>query len=302
MFMSHLFHSCDTTWLKTPGGLLHLTLLLGQCERWRVISRANDHGLELLRRKPFTTPPAAGGGKNCYYVLRKHQSGKSFSNKRIQGSETLTFGRKQVVWSTEESTFELPWYTHAQLCDRSSPTEKECLEKEFKCQYCTKSFAEKRSLKSHLSAIHLGVDGNLVSVATEYYHCEICKIRSFPTKSALHDHLRARHTLHADIKPDWYVPMRHSQEDAITKQRQTIHKSLQNQPSECEICKAAYSERIGPMEHHRLFVPVNEPEGEAGKLLFQCLNCGKTFRENRARLQHENFCIIKTDDVITKDS
>jgi hypothetical protein len=120
-FLAHLFHASAVRWMSADGGLLHLTLVVGQCERWKCLERAEKHGLFLLRRGKFVPPPpppppagggtpvkkAVGGGDRTYYSLRRHQSGRSFANRRRMqgdgsgggvvrgdnGSETLVFGR-----------------------------------------------------------------------------------------------------------------------------------------------------------------------------------------------------------------
>lgn len=138
-FLEHFFHAADRRWLrrgasvastdfanteeitdkqrvnntnndKSQGGLLYLTLVNGQCDRWNCIKGARKHGLVLLRRAPFHPPPAplsAEPSTSTYYQLRRHQSGKSFANRRRMqqsyenagcsndenDSETLVFGR-----------------------------------------------------------------------------------------------------------------------------------------------------------------------------------------------------------------
>jgi hypothetical protein len=98
--------------MKPNGGLLYLTLVRGQCERWDCIMGARRHGLVLLRRGKFCPPPpplvvnesdndnnnnnnSSSSKKDdrrvkTYYQLRRHQSGKSFANRRIMQGETTT--------------------------------------------------------------------------------------------------------------------------------------------------------------------------------------------------------------------
>ncbi|KAL7488714.1 hypothetical protein ACHAW6_014305 [Cyclotella cf. meneghiniana] len=150
-FLQHLFYAAEKRWLKPAGnetcatmisgeteekeesvcackddlkvrdraGLLYLTLVNGQCHRWKCIEAAQKHGLVLMRRFPFCPPPPPFGdsfgseaSNTTYYQLRRHQSGKSFAkrrrmqeqtnkqtehekNKSFRGSdsETLVFGR-----------------------------------------------------------------------------------------------------------------------------------------------------------------------------------------------------------------
>jgi len=120
-FLQHFFCASTKRWLS-KSGVLHLTLVIGQCERWKCIEGALKHGLVLLRRGEFIPPPPpikndAQGGKSdegnnrTYYKLRRHQSGRSFANRRRMqqqqygdqclpvnnssqnDSETLVFGR-----------------------------------------------------------------------------------------------------------------------------------------------------------------------------------------------------------------
>ena len=119
-FLQHFFFAVTKRWLSTSG-VLHLTLVIGQCERWKCIDGAAKHGLVLLKRGVFIPPPPpikndaqgkSDGGSKSYYKLRRHQSGRSFAKRRMQqqqygnqcchvsnssnsqnDSETLVFGR-----------------------------------------------------------------------------------------------------------------------------------------------------------------------------------------------------------------
>ncbi|KAK1739255.1 hypothetical protein QTG54_009798 [Skeletonema marinoi] len=129
-FLLHFFHAATTRWMKPNGGLLYLTLVRGQCERWMCISGAERHGLVLLRRSKFCPPPPPPPSlskEKTYYQLRRHQSGKSFANRRVmQGettqpqrdggdgeSETLVFGRScdypLTSSSLDDNVGILPW-------------------------------------------------------------------------------------------------------------------------------------------------------------------------------------------------
>jgi len=313
MFLSHFFHSCENHWLKTPRGVLHLTLAIGQCERWHAIPLAKDHGLNLLRRTPFQPPPSVRDTCRVYYVLRRHQSGKSFS-KRTEGSETLIFGREDNISSdvADGTTFELPWNDNSSVPmldqDRTSKGRKSSSFPapsanlaELKCQYCDKTFKQERSRKNHLKSVHLDANGNLLpSTGTETYFCEFCQSRSFPSKSALEYHVSARHTFHTNIQPDWCTPAVHHAPKASGSNENSIDEvNCGNQVpkvqtlEECEICKVLYSESFGPKEHMKQFQPVSKKRDSDGQFPLQCQRCQKEFWDNRARLQHENYCITR---------
>lgn len=58
-FLRHLFHAASERWMAPGSGLLHLTLVRGQCERWGCVEGASWRGLRLLRRGDFRPPPPA---------------------------------------------------------------------------------------------------------------------------------------------------------------------------------------------------------------------------------------------------
>ncbi|KAL7526451.1 hypothetical protein ACHAXR_001495, partial [Thalassiosira sp. AJA248-18] len=188
-FLQHFFHASSKRWMKAETGLLYLTLVNGQCSRWKCIEGARKHGLVLLRRGEFVAPPSppisSDGGKT-YYSLRRHQSGRSFANRRrMQGgesrqhdaqneSETLVFGRACDYPTTVATKIigQLPWET-ANNCavdattdtqnnvnetvTAATPTSKMSSDdggNTYPCRHCSKSFQEQRSLKNHMICLH----------------------------------------------------------------------------------------------------------------------------------------------------
>ena len=211
-FLHHLFHAADRRWLKpaatnpednnefeeigksaatestctqsnshVQGGLLYLTLVNGQCSRWKCLEAAKEHGLTLIRRVPFFPPPAVSGASDkkgvnsTYYQLRRHQSGKSFAKRRrmqqqshqheqssVSGcendSEMLVFGRASdysAIALTRTAGL-LPWEQHSDPSDTKSCGAAEHEQDAFSniCPYCDKSFREERSLKNHMISTH----------------------------------------------------------------------------------------------------------------------------------------------------
>ena len=141
-FLAHLFHASTGRWMKPDGGLLHLTLVIGQCERWRCLEWADRHGLVLLRRGKFVPPPpppppataenhanaegeasgrkaaGGGGGGKTYYSLRRHQSGRSFANRRrMQGDSRRGGGGGGGRGDGDSETL-----VFGRACDRPTPS------------------------------------------------------------------------------------------------------------------------------------------------------------------------------------
>lgn len=179
-FLHHLFHAVNKRWLspgssQSTGGLFYLTLVDGQCERWKCIDAAKKHGFISLRRSQFFPPPAVSDS-TTYYQLRRHQSGKSFAKRRRMqqpnetnvcgsavndnDSETLVFGRGIDYTSKHlvDSIGLLPWensiLSAVSTVDTVQHTTKSSSSNEYSCPYCVKSFREDRSLKNHLVNAH----------------------------------------------------------------------------------------------------------------------------------------------------
>eukprot|EP00978_Attheya_sp_CCMP212_P024590 scaffold77517_cov51-Attheya_sp.AAC.1 len=233
-FLSHLFYSANHQWLARPGGVLHLTLVVGQFERWNCLEAAKRHGFVLLNRCPFQPPPPlpsndANGGETCYYEHRRHQSGRSFASRADGGSETLTFGRSKDT--NQYLSLCLPWQTpsgtdrvNCETCDETDA--KKIM---FQCPHCTKAFREERSRKNHITSVHKTAGSERNESLMIHHHdpkrqkmekeesivtCPICtnavdemgqaRARRFTNDRALEDHMRAKHSgKHTEIKPDW---------------------------------------------------------------------------------------------------
>ncbi len=352
-FLLHFFHAATRRWMKPKGGLLYLTLVRGQCERWMCISGAERHGLVLLRRDKFCPPPSLSKEKT-YYQLRRHQSGKSFANRRVmQGgetardgeSETLVFGRScdyplnSSTSSLDGNVGMLPWENveATMFTNNKSNTEGGEVNNDddvdstpisadpYPCNYCTKSFHEQRSLKNHIICSHPDCDEaiewakkkkkgkkrkmggkqcvpddeqpqqQIMRIGGERFICKICDSekeadepsRVFPHKQALIDHERAKHSgVHLDIKPDWYKGKRGEGSCDVTPPS----------VSSCPICDLIFSSDTDRIRHEQDFVPTASStvdsisEKGASQSSFQCSYCSKSFREERAKRQHENFC------------
>ena len=187
-FLCHLFYASHTHFLKLNGGVLHLTLLKGQYERWKCVEAAERNGFVLVGRNHFCPPPLLmppllkENNSNFVkkeenrYQNRRHQNGRSFTPSSSSShpfdddynqGETFTFGRKiddgryvakSLPWQNSNDT---PNYKN----DSSNDTEKrrslegrkmvaKVTESKFNCLSCGKTFREERSLKSHVKAVH----------------------------------------------------------------------------------------------------------------------------------------------------
>lgn len=167
-------------------------------------------------------------------------------------------------------------------------------EKEFKCEFCPKTFNVKRDLERHLNIVH---------VQEAKYKCELCN-KTFTDKRYLSTHLKR----HSGIKNHqcticgrkfferhklkWHLETHKSTEEKNLPYSCSIcHKKFYNRssladhqnihtgarPFECDKCEASFSHRIGLKRH--LMVHSDERR-------FVC-ECGKAFKTARQFNMHK---------------
>jgi len=261
-----------------------------------------------------------GGASNGNrYHYRRHQTGKSFATRR-PNSRSITYSFGRVLDKDTRTTTNLPWQS---LCSSSSdaPAQENPEQNAtastvstpsllLPCPFCEKQFLENRSLKCHIRDKHRCVkttdqqgssheeqprkkkklqnDASLA--ATERgdattYTCSHCT-RIFQSTKALEDHIRAKHSgINTYIAPDWSMAKKKQTNNLgdDSTNGETTTEDSSNKHEECHICG---SKLIGRSfsQHFEDFVPVEESQ------TFKCDFCPKTFREERSKLQHMNFC------------
>ena len=269
-FLAHFFHTSNSTWMAPGGGLLHLTLAIGQCDRWKCTEMAERQGLLLVARHAFVPPPVT----DPKYQHRRHQSGKSFS-KRTSGSETITFAR--ISEHSLLSSNCLPWQ------QQHRESEKE--ENAFPCPECDKIFSEERARMSHAKAVHWSKKRQRET----YLVCVHCPERTFLHDEALQDHIRAKHSVHTKILPEW----------AAENKQANVMTHIVKVYGECSICGFVYHSLNDEECHAKEFTPQNKVAGQGSDksfALYNCSLCCKHFIDKRAQLQHEIFCSSKSGD------
>ena len=305
LFLSHFFNTCIQSWLNT-GGVLHLTLVKGQCERWKCISSAKKCGLHLIQRVPFASPLES---ENSRYRVRRHQSGKSFASRAKCGSETLVFGlisnfkeAKECPVDSLSGTSCLPWQ-HEKSWKKNSKIGLSLQEQSFSCTFCNKSFREERSLKSHIRSVHsksseddVGGKSNVQKQLT----CPLCPVlpnikpRPFVNEAALEAHKVAKHSgIHTKVLPDWC-------QSTIDKRTRKVHESDARFETEtiidkCVVCSIPFLNEEDRLNHYLDFIPTmacvaTKASSNPTQNGFTCMFCDKEFRERRAKMQHENVC------------
>jgi hypothetical protein len=254
------------------------------------------------------------------YHYRRHQTGKSFASRRPNSkSITYTFGR--TIDKGMYITTTLPWQTPgssssnittrqiAEIKTRSLTAVKSSM---LLCSFCDKEFLEKRSLKCHLRDKHQGatatqeqeIDGQeqprkkkkmemgdmsttIKTSEISSFSCLHCQLhRVFQSEKALQSHIRAKHSgICTYIAPDWSIAKMEESRNIDIRQPDG-EPNIENDTNKLEVCYICGFKLIGRnLSHHFAdFLPVD------GLQTFSCDFCSKLFREERAKLQHMNFC------------
>jgi Domain of unknown function (DUF2431) len=210
-----------------------------------------------------------------------------------------------------------------------------------RCNFCNREFAEARSLRNHLQCKHPEDPSSGATLAKRKRLCDgkhsakadgapgsswiplpcpRCpvaltsteSIRLFSSQQSLSDHIRAKHSLHQHLLPDWSDESKTSHSSLPCEGRESS--SLRSALGCCHICGFEYTTEESIAAHESTFnpspsgvLPVKSGTGEVESArhhnnFIQCQFCSKQFREERARRQHENMCATsKTIKSATPD-
>ena len=171
----------------------------------------------------------------------------------------------------------LPWLAEGIEFDCTNITENEL---NFICDICGKKFKEERSLKNHSKSVHVS------NKKTKSFQCDKCKIKNierfFNSEEALWNHIIAKHQGKCTvIKPDWF-------RDDSNKVRKDDDAKIDM----CTICQQNFYSVEEKNEHFSQFLPKygDKQSIVASLIKYKCDICKKRFRDDRARLQHQNYC------------
>ena len=185
------------------------------------------------------------------------------------------------------------------------------------CPFCGKEFLEKRSSKNHIRDKHSNefpidetkqptkkrkkeIASSLSTLAdSSPLFCPHCPYdredkssrRMFQSVKALEAHVCAKHSaIYKYIAPDWSIAKQKEENNNTDHQHPNNHDGNDkssvvdnNKVVECHICGLRLVGRSF-LQHLQDFVPVE------GSQKFSCKFCSKSFQEERAKLQHMNFC------------
>ena len=170
----------------------------------------------------------------------------------------------------------------------------------FKCNYCIKTYPDKRQRQVHMEADHEGtatikkcpkcnyttpkhhqllvhksrVHGN--QIEEKRYLCEFCQ-KPFSRKDNMKNHIKAVHNAIKDLYCD-KCPLAFSRVDNLKKHLLTVHEETQS--NMCDICGKAFNRSQDMISHIR-------NTHEQSELLDKiCEFCGKGFRENNTLGRH----------------
>ena len=97
---------------------------------------------------------------------------------------------------------------------------------------------------------------------------------------------KAKHSgIYIDIKPDWAGKSKESSVNGTTIYEMNVYDN-------CNICDLRFFNKSEKMDHFKEFIPI--ASNEISQHRYQCSKCEKRFCNERAQLQHENFCTMET--------
>eukprot|EP00536_Pseudo-nitzschia_multiseries_P006986 jgi/Psemu1/16594/gm1.16594_g len=267
---------------------------------------------------------------NRYHYRRHQTGKSFATRRPNSRSITYSFGRvvdkdtraaTNLPWQSPESSSP---DTIAQETVKQEPTPmmKVSTRHMLSCPFCEKQFLENRSLKCHIRDKHrcvettnreessrseqprkkkklhngdpvVATENGDATTTTTTYTCSHCT-RIFQSIKARDDHVRAKHSgINTYIAPDWSIAKQTETNnlDADAANEKTNNNNNDDDDDdddgskheECHICGLKLIGR-SVSQHFEDFVPVE------GSQTFRCDFCPKSFREERAKLQHMNFC------------
>ncbi|TYZ65805.1 hypothetical protein PybrP1_012531 [[Pythium] brassicae (nom. inval.)] len=303
--LSHFYASARE--LLAPRGEIRLTLAAGQPARWEALARARRAGLRLTQQVDDVDSDEAFG---LAYERKRHQNGRSFHRvllhgERLQQQSTLfIFEREENEGEdagttgsqeTAEGEGAIAAATVATVTPPDAPSRKrkarDAASQPFACNECEKSFKTAQGLKTHVHMVH-ELSGGAAQAAPVLLPCGLCD-RTFKNADAQQQHRLAKHGSDPLIRPDWYKKQHEPQSAASDEPTTTAEAAAvatvaaQSEPPllllTCSICDLTYPTQAAFDEHWQELRP-----NEAAQRT--CTRCGRSFDEERALRQHQNFC------------
>jgi len=331
MHRSMLAHmmSCVRSVLREPDGCFFLTLANAQAERWHMLEMAQRNGLVLTDTLAFKESDWPG------YNIKRHQSAKSFRNRVSDCSFFVFSRADWLAASASEGAaprspknpfLSLLLSPPAPAPASASPTvgpalgspEEEgkrrktdsvpgCKKKplrpfitatdpllatqpdgSFQCLACSgKTFATDRAARTHIYSVHV----LSAPPSAEEGECAVCG-KAFAGADALKQHSVAVHGKHGPARPYWAAA---SSSASSSSSGSAAGGGDQEGEGECEcfVCGLGFPtpELLKEHEQHsaRGFAPRDRVEERS------CPGCSRGFTDERALLQHLNYCPLASE-------
>eukprot|EP00055_Hartaetosiga_balthica_P006711 m.21735 g.21735 ORF g.21735 m.21735 type:complete len:538 (-) comp5382_c0_seq1:675-2288(-) len=319
--MAHFFHSAKQC--LDDDGIICVSLVTGQAERWEMVEQAQKCGLLLFSKTSFHPEEWPG------YETRRNRTGNSFQNIKTQkhtksGMSSLLFkfkigvateskngtckkfvvtqhqaeSSRDEIHNDEESSSLARLPKVETFKDKQHVPKAPIKEGEFFCHQCNKSFTLARGLKTHVRQVHeLKKYGkNWKPKMEKQFQCDTCN-RSFHDQEAKWQHMVSKHSESPAVvdkqlegnKGDISISSSQRFTDMLTAEDVTY--------VPCDVCGQAVPSHWHIDQHLEMLKPL---VGIKAK----CKLCETVFTEHRALKQHLNFCrvSIHPDFMVAKKS
>eukprot|EP01039_Chlorochromonas_danica_P011108 gene11109-12375_t len=309
--IAHYFHSAKA-YLKEEGknGFISVALSEEQQENWEIHKSASRLGLKCIAAVPVLAEQWPG------YELKRHHTGRSFAT-RVQNCFHYCFCRVEENDDQQQRPLLEILFKNYQTIPSINPSDgpsssvlsdsvkegkkekknrkrvhllvegKYCRTAEggFQCQECSRLFPTEQGIRTHVYNVHILAGEKQLTRNDQQWTCSQCG-KSCHDADSLRQHEIAKHTgAHLHILPYW-------KQEAV----QQIVTTAAASEFVCPICEHDCESSDG-LEDHLLngLQPVETSNS------FNCPVCAKVFSQERALLQHSNFCsnnktILRTED------
>eukprot|EP01031_Cornospumella_fuschlensis_P034441 gene34441-41685_t len=298
------------------SGFIHVALSSEQSEKWEIRQTGIRFGLECVSTSPILSSQWPG------YMLKRHHTGKSFVN-RVNNLYHFTFRRVgeisdsnvsllQELYNSAASTMDTPRGVNSKETKEKGKKRVHMLvegkyverDSEYLCLECHRTFPTEQGARTHVYNVHILApekrqsvavvanpdnDSTIVAKSAPPSICQDCG-KECPDSDALQQHMIAKHTGgNVYILPYW-------RQGSSADRDSTEESGGQEEcdKPQCPVCLLAFDSETAVQVHLADgLIPISSEC--TSNMLFICDICCKQFAQERALLQHKNFCALKVN-------
>eukprot|EP01134_Creolimax_fragrantissima_P006474 CFRG6474T1 len=271
--LAHFFASAK--YCLKEGGMVYISLVSGQEERWEANAQADRIGFTHLSSTPFLADDFPG------YEVRRNKTGASFKATPTQLrlnqsmiSHTHVYQQRENNELTDSKADQIYKIADKEKKKGKTINTDDLNQEGFTCKECGKVIPTARGLQSHTKFVHTqqlyGSDWSPNKVAE--FQCDHCD-KYFAFKKDREQHVLAKHS-----------PIILRPENSLSVVTNSSCATSDAETRTCAICNHKFPKDWDDEMHLNNLSPISALE-------LTCGECGKVFSEERARQQHIRRCL-----------